>query len=579
MDYQPMADQISLETLRHSTSHIMAQAVTELFPGTKLAIGPAIADGFYYDFDSPTTFKESDLAKIEERMREIIKSNVPFERIEIDKETAKQQFLSQGERYKVELLNDIPDNTVTLYRHGSFVDLCRGPHLASTGEVKAFKLLSVAGAYWRGDEHNPMLQRIYGTAFYTQEELDAYVAKLEEAKRRDHRKLGKELDLFSIHEESGAGLVCYHPKGGRIRNIIETFWRKQHYKNGYELLYTPHIGRSLLWQTSGHLDFYQENMYSPLDIEGQNYFLKPMNCPFHILVYKSQTRSYRELPLRWAELGTVYRYERSGVLHGLLRVRGFTQDDAHIFCRPDQMESEIARTLNFVLFILRTFGFHEFDIYLATKPEKAVGSAEDWEKAMASLKNAIDQTGLPYQIDEGGGVFYGPKIDVKIKDSLGRPWQCSTIQFDFNLSTRFDLEYIGEDGKPHRPYMIHRALLGSLERFLGVLIEHYAGAFPTWLAPVQIKILPIKDSLMEYAKQVHEILKQQDLRVEVDERNEKLGHKIRDAQLEKIPYMLVLGEREQTSQTVAVRRRDGKDFGAMTIPEFLALLKPELNIE
>jgi threonyl-tRNA synthetase len=574
-----MAETINLDTLRHSTSHIMAQAVTELYPGTKLAIGPAIADGFYYDFDSPATFKETDLTKIEEKMRDIIKSDFPFERIEIGKDQAKQQFVIQGENYKVELLNDIPDGTVTLYRHGPFVDLCRGPHLAKTGEVKAFKLLTVAGAYWRGDEHNPMLQRIYGTAFPTQPELDAYVTKLEEAKKRDHRKLGKDLDLFSMHEESGTGLVCYHPKGGRIRNIIETYWRKQHYKNGYELLYTPHIGRAQLWQTSGHLDFYQENMYSPIDIEGQNYYLKPMNCPFHILVYKTQTRSYRDLPLRWAELGTVYRYERSGVLHGLLRVRGFTQDDAHIFCRPDQMESEIIRALNFSLFMLRTFGFSEYDIYLATRPaDKWVGELEDWVQATASLKKAVEQTNLAYQIDEGGGVFYGPKIDIKIKDSLGRPWQCATIQFDFNLATRFDLEYIGEDGKPHRPYLVHRALLGSLERFLGVLIEHYAGAFPTWLAPVQVKILPIKDSLLDYAKEIQMTLMNNDLRVELDDRNEKLGHKIRNAQLEKIPYMLVLGEREKENQKIAVRRRDGKDLGAMSIPEFIDLLKPELTI-
>ncbi|MDI6783726.1 MAG: threonine--tRNA ligase [bacterium] len=575
-----MAELVNLETLRHSTSHIMAQAVTELYPGTKLAIGPAIADGFYYDFDSPVTFKETELAKIEKRMQEIIKENLPFERIEIGKDEAKQRFIIQGENYKVELLNDIPDGTVTLYRHGPFVDLCRGPHLAKTGDVTAFKLLSVAGAYWRGNEHNPMLQRIYGTAFPTQQELDAYVTKLEEAKRRDHRKLGKELDLFSMHDESGAGLVCYHPKGGRIRNIIETFWRNQHYKNGYELLYTPHIGRAQLWQTSGHLDFFQENMYSPIDIEGQNYYLKPMNCPFHILIYKTQTRSYRDLPLRWAELGTVYRYERSGVLHGLLRVRGFTQDDAHIFCSPEQMESEIIRTLNFVLFMLRTFGFSEYDIYLATRPAaKYVGEPEDWDKATASLKTAVEQTGLPYQLDEGGGAFYGPKIDVKIKDSLGRPWQCATIQFDFNLSSRFDLEYIGEDGKPHRPYLVHRALLGSIERFLGVLLEHYAGAFPTWLAPVQIKLLPIKDSLLDYAQQVQATLNETELRVELDARNEKLGHKIRDAQLEKIPYMLVLGEREKENQKVAVRRRDGKDLGAMSIPDFLELLKPELNIQ
>ncbi|MFB3896081.1 MAG: threonine--tRNA ligase [bacterium] len=575
-----MANTINLDTLRHSTSHIMAQAVTELYPGTKLAIGPSIEDGFYYDFDSPVTFKEPELEKIESRMQEIIKSDLPFERIEIGKEQAKQQFTAQGEKYKVELLNDIPDDTVSLYRHGPFVDLCRGPHLARTGEVKAFKLLSVAGAYWRGDEHNPMLQRIYGTAFPTQEELDAYVTKLEEAKKRDHRKLGKDLDLFSMHDESGAGLVCYHPKGGRIRNIIETFWCKQHYKNGYELLYTPHIGREVLWQISGHLGFYQENMYSPLDIDGQNYYIKPMNCPFHILVYKSQTRSYRDLPLRWAELGTVYRYERSGVLHGLLRVRGFTQDDAHIFCRPDQMESEIQRTLDFSFYMLRTFGFSEYDIYLATRPAaKCVGEPEDWDKATASLKLAIEKTGLPYQIDEGGGAFYGPKVDIKIKDSLGRPWQCSTIQFDFNLSSRFDLEYIGEDGKHHRPYMIHRALLGSLERFFGVLTEHYAGAFPLWLAPVQVKILPIKDSLIDYGKQVLAALTDQELRVELDERNEKLGHKIRNAQLEKVPYMLVLGEREKEAQKVAIRRRDGKDFGAMSIPEFIELIKPELNIQ
>jgi len=564
-----------LEILRHSTAHIMAQAVKELYPETKITIGPSIKDGFYYDFDRDTPFTVEDLEKIEKKMNEIIKSNLSFERTEVSKDEARKIF--KDESYKIELINEIPDEKVSIYKQGNFIDLCRGPHLPSTGKVKSFKLLSLAGSYWRGSEKNKMLQRIYGTSFFTKDELEKYLNKLEEAKKRDHRKLGKELDLFSMDDEVGAGLVNWHPKGALIRYLIENFWREEHYKNGYQIVYSPHIARVNLWHTSGHMDFYKENMYSPMDIEGMPYIVKPMNCPFHIKIYKSKLKSYRELPIRWAELGTVYRYERSGVLHGLLRVRGFTQDDAHIFCRLDQLSDEIERVLNFTLYMLRSFGFKDFDVYLSTRPEGYVGTLSNWEKATDALKGALDKAGLKFEIDPGAGVFYGPKIDVKIKDSLERTWQCSTIQVDFNLPERFDVKYIGEDGSAHQPIMIHRALLGSLERFFGCLIEHYAGAFPLWLAPVQAKVMTITDKQNDYASEVLNQLLNSGIRGEADLRNEKVGFKIREAQLEKTPYMLIAGNKEVESKTISVRKRDGTDMGAMGIEKLVEILKEEIN--
>lgn len=564
-----------LETLRHSTAHIMAQAVKELYPETKITIGPSIKDGFYYDFDRDTPFTVEDLEKIEKKMNEIIKADTPFERTEVSKDEARKIF--KDESYKIELINEIPDEKVSIYKQGNFIDLCRGPHLQSTGKVKSFKLLSLAGSYWRGSEKNKMLQRIYGTSFFTKDELEKYLNKLEEAKKRDHRKLGKELDLFSMDDEVGAGLVNWHPKGALVRYLIENFWREEHYKNGYQIVYSPHIARVNLWHTSGHMDFYKENMYSPMDIEGMPYIVKPMNCPFHIKIYKSKLKSYRELPIRWAELGTVYRYERSGVLHGLLRVRGFTQDDAHIFCRLDQLSDEIEKVLNFTLYMLRSFGFNDFDVYLSTRPEGYVGTLSNWEKATDALKGALDKAGLKFEIDPGAGVFYGPKIDVKIKDSLERTWQCSTIQVDFNLPERFDVKYIGEDGSAHQPIMIHRALLGSLERFFGCLIEHYAGAFPLWLAPVQAKVMTITDKQNDYASEVLNQLLNSGIRGEADLRNEKVGFKIREAQLEKTPYMLIAGNKEVESKTVSVRKRDGTDMGAMGIEKLVEILKEEIN--
>jgi threonyl-tRNA synthetase len=564
-----------LEILRHSTAHIMAHAVKELYPETKITIGPSIKDGFYYDFDRDTPFSVEDLEKIEKKMKEIIKGNAPFERMEMTKDEARKLF--KDESYKIELINEIPDEKVSIYKQGNFIDLCRGPHLPSTGKVKSFKLLSVAGSYWRGSEKNKMLQRIYGTSFFTKDELEKYLQKLEEAKKRDHRKLGKELDLFSMDEEVGAGLVNWHPKGALVRYIIENFWRDEHYKNGYQIVYSPHIARVNLWHTSGHMDFYKENMYSPMDIEGIPYIVKPMNCPFHIKMYKNRLKSYRELPIRWAELGTVYRYERSGVLHGLLRVRGFTQDDAHIFCRLDQLNDEIERVLNFTLYMLRSFGFKDFDVYLSTMPEGYVGTLSNWEKATDALKGALDKAGLKFEIDPGAGVFYGPKIDVKIKDSLERTWQCSTIQVDFNLPERFDVKYIGEDGASHQPIMIHRALLGSLERFFGCLIEHYAGAFPLWLSPVQAKVMTITDKQNDYAGGVLNQLLISGIRGEADLRNEKIGFKIREAQMEKVPYMLIAGNKEIESKTVSVRKRDGTDMGAMGINKFIEMAKEEIG--
>ncbi len=564
-----------LHRMRHSASHVMAEAVLSLFPDAKFAIGPAIENGFYYDFDLPRSLTTDDLAVIEGHMRQSIEADQPFEHSRVPKEEARRLFAKQP--YKLELIDGIEDDTVSLYRHGPFLDLCEGPHVDRTAEVRAFKLTGVAGAYWRGDERNPMLQRIYGALFETQEELDAYLHGLEEAQRRDHRRLGRELDLYTFHEEFGPGLAYWHPKGGRVRTIIEDLWRREHYANGYEIVYSPHIGKAALWQTSGHLDFYQESMYSPMDIDGQEYYLKPMNCPFHIQMYRSSTRSYRDLPIRMAELGTVYRYERSGVLHGLMRVRGFTQDDAHIFCRPDQLEDEVLRAVEFALFFLRTFGFDEFQIYLSTRPDKFVGSVEDWDMAEEALRRAIDETKLPYEVDEGGGVFYGPKIDIKIKDVLGREWQCTTVQFDFNLPERFDLAFVGDDGRERRPYVVHRALLGSMERFMGALVEHYGGAFPLWLAPVQATVIPIADRHIEYARRVADELRAAELRVEVDERGERMQAKIRDAQLQKVPYMLVVGDKEAQAESVAVRCRSGEDLGALPLSQVIDRLKDEVT--
>jgi threonyl-tRNA synthetase len=566
-----------LEIYRHSTSHVMAHAVKTLFPNAKVAIGPATEDGFYYDFDIERAFTPEDLEKIEKKMREIISEDNAFVRKVLKKEDAIRLFQQKGEDYKVELLQEIEDDEVTVYEEGDFVDLCRGPHLPSTGYIKAFKLLSVAGAYWRGDERNKMLQRIYGTAFGNEKDLRKYLNFLEEVKKRDHRRLGKELDLYSINEEIGPGLILWHPNGAIIRKCIEDFWRDEHLRAGYKLLYTPHIAKLHLWQKSGHWDFYRENMYSPMEIEGISYELKPMNCPFHIAIYKNTLHSYREFPIRYAELGTVYRYERSGVLHGLLRVRGFTQDDAHIFCREDQIEEEILHVLDFTLFILKTFGFDNYEIYLSTRPEKFVGTEEGWERATNALRLALQHKGLPYELDPGEGVFYGPKIDIKVKDSLGRPWQCSTIQVDFNNPERFDITYRGQDGKDHRPIMIHRALMGSLERFFGILIEHYAGAFPLWLSPQQVAVITVADRHVEYAGKIMNALRKEDIRVEPFFENEKVGYKIRQATIRKIPYSVIIGDKEIESGLLPVRRRTGEQSGPYRIEEFINKLKEEIN--
>jgi len=555
----------------------MAHAVKELFPDAKLAIGPAIEEGFYYDFDITRPFTPEDFISIEKKMKEIIRRNSPFVRKSVSKEEAIALFKGRGESYKVELLEDITDKEVSLYEEGGFVDLCRGPHIDSTGQVSAFKLLSIAGAYWRGDEKNKMLQRIYGTSFTSKEDLDKYIAFLEEVKKRDHRKLGRELDLFSTSDEIGAGLIIWHPNGALIRRTIEDFWLNEHYKAEYKVLYTPHIAKLNLWQTSGHLDFYRENMYSPMEIEGIDYELKPMNCPFHIHVFKSSLRSYKELPIRYAELGTVYRYERSGVLHGLLRVRGFTQDDAHIFCREDQIEDEILNVLDFTLFILKTFGFAQYDIYLSTRPEKYVGSPQNWERSTNALKGALDAKGLSYEIDPGEGVFYGPKIDIKVKDSLDRPWQCSTIQVDFNNPERFDMTYRGSDGREHRPIMIHRALMGSLERFFGILIEHYAGAFPLWLAPVQVEVLTIAERHADYASAMLKNLRSQGIRAGINTDNEKIGYKIRNATVKKVPYLVIIGDKEIAEGKFSVRKRTGESIGPFTMDEFVEMLHEKIT--
>ena len=568
---------MDLNILRHSCSHVMAEAVKELWPDVLLAIGPAIDDGFYYDFDRKEAFTEEDLEKIERKMAQIISKNEPFVREELGKEDALGLFKKLGENYKVELISALADEKVSIYKTGEkFIDLCRGPHIKSTGEIKAFKLLSVAGAYWHGIETNPMLQRIYGTCFESKKELEEHLKNLEEAKLRDHRKLGPSLELFDIyHEEAGAGLVFYHPKGALLRTIIENYEKQEHLKRGYQIVITPHIMQAGLWKTSGHYDYYKENMYI-FKIDGQEYVLKPMNCPGHILIYKSKTRSYKDLPIRFFELGTVYRHEKAGVLHGLLRVRGFTQDDAHIFCLPEQLKPEIKAVIDFVFDTMKVFGFKDVSIELSTRPQKSIGSDEDWELATKSLEEALKEKGLSYDINEGDGAFYGPKIDIKLKDALKRKWQCATIQCDFALPKRFNLAYIDREGKERQPIMLHRVLLGSIERFIGALVEHYNGDFPLWIAPVQVLVIPIKDSVMEYAKKISETLLQEGMRVEVDSRNDTLDKRIRNAEINKIPYCLVVGEREEKSGSVAVRKKGKGNLGTMSLDEFIKKAKEEI---
>jgi threonyl-tRNA synthetase len=560
-----------VETIRHSASHVMAEAVLKLYPGAKFGIGPAIDDGFYYDFQLPKPIADEDLPAIEKEMRRIIQGGAEFARREISKDEARKLFAEQP--FKLELIEEL-EGTISTYEQDGFVDLCRGPHVANTREIRpdSFKLRAVAGAYWRGDEKRPMLTRVYAYCFASKAELEAHLKMLEEAEKRDNRKLGKELDLFSTHEEAGAGLIYWHPKGGRFRVLLEDWWRSEHYRNGYEILFTPHIGKSWLWETSGHLGFYKENMYSPMKIDEDNYYAKPMNCPFHIMIYKSQTRSYRDLPLRWAELGTVYRYERAGALHGLMRVRGFTQDDAHIFCTPEQIEGEILEVLRFSLYMLRSLGFSEINAYLSTKPkgDGSVGAPERWEQATESLRKAIEKEGLAYQVDEGGGAFYGPKIDLKVKDAIGREWQLSTIQFDFNMSERFEMEYVDADGQRKRPYMVHRALLGSIERFFGVYLEHTAGAFPVWLCPEQAVVIPVASAFDEYAKKVVAELRAAGLRARADLSDSRMNAKIREAQAQKVPYMLVVGQKEADEAAVSVRKLDGSQENGVKIEVFKA---------
>ena len=576
MAHKEVVDE-KLQKVRHSMSHVMAEAVLQMFPDAQIAIGPAIENGFYYDFDLPRALTREDLDEITVRMKNIIHEDKEFKRIVVSRDEAKKMFARQV--YKLELIDAIPeDEEVSLYNQGAFTDLCRGPHVASTKDLneEAFKLLSIAGAYWRGRETNPMLTRVYATAWTNPKDLRLYLQKLEDIEKRDHRKLGKELDLFSFHEEAGPGLVYWHPRGARIRLAIENFWRDQHYANGYEMVYTPHVGKSWLWETSGHLDFYKESMYSPMEMDKSDYYAKPMNCPFHIMIYQNSKHSYRELPFRWAELGTVYRYEKAGALHGLLRVRGFTQDDAHIFCTPDQMESEIREVLRFSLFMLRSFGFEDISAYLSTRPDKSVGDQERWDAATESLKTAIEAEGLAYEIDEGGGAFYGPKIDLKIKDAIGREWQLSTIQFDFNEPERFGMTFVDSDGVEKRPYMIHRALLGSIERFFGVLLEHYAGAFPPWLSPEQVCVIPVSETFNDYSSQVLATLKNAGLRAYSDLSDDRMNAKIRNAQKMKVPYMFVLGEREAQSGCVSVRYRDGRQENGMAIDAIISQIQEKV---
>lgn len=569
--------QDKLDRLRHSFAHIMAEAVLQLFPDGKVAIGPSIENGFYYDFDLSRSLTPDDLEEITSRMKNIIKENKEFEREVVSKKKALELFSNQP--YKIELINELPENEeITIYSQGDFFDLCRGPHVDSTGKVnpQSFKLQSIAGAYWRGDEHQPMLQRIYGVAFTNPKDLRLHLKQLEEAEKRDHRKIGKELDLFSLHEKAGAGLVYWHPNGARIRVAIEDFWREQHRENGYEMVFTPHVGKSWLWETSGHLDFYKEGMYPGMVLDNADYYTKPMNCPFHIMIYNNKRYSYRDLPCRWAELGTVYRYEKAGALHGLMRVRGFTQDDAHLICTPDQVEQEILEVLRFSMQMLRSFGFTEFKAYLSTMPEKSVGDVKDWDKATASLKKAIETEGLEYEVDEGGGAFYGPKIDLKIKDAVGRSWQLSTIQFDFNLPHRFDMSFTDKDGEKKRPFVIHRALLGSIERFFGILVEHYAGAFPVWLSPNQVKIVPVASTFEDYAHKVEQKLKKVGIRVSCDYSDDRLNAKIRNAVKQKTPYILILGEKEQEADAVSLRLRTGQQTNGIAFDEFLEMVKGKI---
>ena len=559
-----------LAMIRHSMAHVMAEAVLEMFPDAQIAIGPSIENGFYYDFELPRQLAESDLEEISARMKAIIASGKEFRRIEVSRDEARKMFAAQ--KFKLELLDAIPEGeTVTIYNQGGFTDLCRGPHVESTKQLNAdaFKLLSIAGAYWRGNEKNPMLTRIYGTAWSNPKELRLYLDHLADVERRDHRKLGKDLDLFSLHEEAGPGLVYWHPRGARIRQTIEEFWRKEHYANGYEMVYTPHVGKSWLWETSGHLGFYKDSMYPPMEMDKADYYVKPMNCPFHIMIYNNSLRSYRDLPCRWAELGTVYRYEKAGALHGLMRVRGFTQDDAHLFCTPEQMDDEIAEVLRFSIHMLKCFGFEEFHAYISTRPEKSVGDPALWDSATASLKKAVEKEGLKYDIDEGGGAFYGPKIDLKIKDAIGREWQLSTVQFDFNLPERFKMKYVDKDGREKRPLMIHRALLGSIERFFGVLLENYAGAFPPWLSPDQVAIVPVGEVAFDYARKLEERFRKAGLRAYADLSGERMNAKIRKAQQMKVPYQVIVGEKEMAGDLVSVRYRGGRQANGVATEDFI----------
>ncbi|MCK9309433.1 MAG: threonine--tRNA ligase [Candidatus Cloacimonetes bacterium] len=556
--------EIGKEVYWHSTSHLMAQAVKQLYPEVLVTIGPAIEQGFYYDFDRETPFTDEELLLIEKRMQELSAMALPYARTELSKAEAIKMFADMGESYKLELLDAIPDtDIISSYRQGDFVDLCRGPHLQNTSKIKAIKLLKTSGAYWRGDEKNKMLKRIYGISFPSNKELNEYLVFLEEAAKRDHRKLGKDLDLFSINDEVGAGLVLWHPNGAMIRHQIESYWKEEHLRRGYKLVYTPHVGRSNLWETSGHLGFYKENMYSPMQVEDQEYYIKPMNCPFHIHIYNANHHSYRELPIRLAELGTVYRYERSGVLHGLMRVRGFTQDDAHIICTPEQLDAEVEKLIVFSLDMLKHFGFKDFMIYLSTQPEGSVGEKADWDKATESLAASLKKLDLDYSVDEGGGAFYGPKIDIKIKDAIGRAWQCTTIQFDFNLPKRFNMQYIGADNSPHQPFMIHRAVLGSVERFFATLLEYHGGNLPLWLSPVQVMLIPITDGQFDYASEIMEKMQAMGLRCEIDSRSEKMGYKIREAELKKIPFMCIVGKNEAANNQVTLRQHTKGDLGTM----------------
>lgn len=569
---------VGKEIYWHSTAHLMAQAVKQLFPEVKVTIGPAIEQGFYYDFDRAEPFSDEELVLIENRMKELSSQNLPYSRKELSKQEAMEMFSNLQEDYKLELIEAIPDgDIISTYTQGDFIDLCRGPHLPDTGRIKAVKLLKTSGAYWRGDEHNKMLKRIYGISFPTNKELNEYIQMLEEAKKSDHRKLGKDLDLFSIDDEVGAGLVLWHPNGALMRHLIEQYWKDEHLKNGYKFVCSPHIGRSNLWHTSGHLGYYHENMYSPMDIEGQEYYIKPMNCPFHIAIYKTTLHSYRELPIRLAELGTVYRYERSGVLHGLMRVRGFTQDDAHIICTAEQVNDEVEKLLEFSMSVLKHFGFENFQIYLSTMPSNPVGEVKDWEMATVSLRSSLEKLNIPYEVDEGGGAFYGPKIDIKIKDALNRSWQCTTIQFDFNLPQRFNMEYIGADNHSHKPYMIHRAIFGSLERFFGTLLEYHAGNMPLWLCPIQVMVMPITDVQIDYAKDIKQQFTKNGIRAEVDFRSEKIGYKIREAEMRKIPYMCIIGKKEFEDTSVTLRRHTIGDLGSMSLQEALDKMESELQ--